>query len=146
MGKSYSHDLRLKVLQAIDGGMKKRKAHQTFGISRSTIDDWLRQREQVGHVRALPGARRGKEPALGDLQEFEVFARRHKDATLEQMSQAWKDETGDKLSRNTFSLALKKLGWTRKKKSSLPRAPRVTARAVPAAAKGHRTRGSGVCR
>jgi len=117
MGRSYSEDLRLKVLQAIDGGLKKRAAHHLFGISRSTIDDWLRQREEVGHVRPLARVRRGQEPSLGDVPEFESFARRHSGATLAQMSAAWEQETGRKLSRNTFSLALQRIGWTHKKRA-----------------------------
>ena len=117
MGKSYSEDLRVKVVAAIDGGMSKMAAHKTFGISRSTIDDWLRQREDVGHVRPLPPVRCGPVGALADLPALEEFASRHKGATLEQMSQAWHKETGRKLSRNTFSLALGKIEWTHKKRA-----------------------------
>jgi transposase len=116
MGKSYSEDLRLKVMTALEGGMSKMVAHKTFGISRSTIDDWLRQREEVGHVRPLAPVRCGPLGAIADLPGFAAFARRHNSATLEQMSHAWEQETGRKLSRNTFSLALKKIGWTRKKR------------------------------
>lgn len=116
MGKAYSEDLRLKVLAAVDGGLKKMVAHQMFGISRSTIDDWLLQRELVGHVRAQPRVPRESRSALGDRVVFEAFALRHPGATLEQMSVSWEQETGRKLSRNTFSLALRALGWTRKKR------------------------------
>ena len=38
MGKSYSVDLRLRVVGAIDNGMSKMAAHQLFQVSRSTID------------------------------------------------------------------------------------------------------------
>ncbi len=117
MGKTYSEDLRLKVLAALDGGLKKIVAHRLFGISRSTIDDWLLQREAVGHVRSQPRVPRKAKGALGDWGVFEAFALRHQEATLEQMSVWWEEETGRKLSRNTFSLALRKLGWTRKKRA-----------------------------
>jgi len=117
MGKAYSEDLRLKVLAALDGGLTKTVAHRLFGISRSTIDDWLLQREVVGHVRPQSRVREGRVRALGDPVVFEAFARRHPSATLEQMSVSWEQETGRKLARNTFSLALRKLGWTRKKRA-----------------------------
>ena len=53
-GVSYSLDLRLRVVDAIDGGMSKMKAHQTFQVSRSTIDDWLKLRSETGSVSAKP--------------------------------------------------------------------------------------------
>lgn len=116
MGKAYSEDLRLKVLAALDGGLKKSVAHRLFGISRSTIDDWLLQREAVGHVRPYPRVSGSGRSALGDGEVFEAFALGHQGATLEQMSVSWEQQTGRKLARNTFSLALRKLGWTRKKR------------------------------
>jgi transposase len=115
MGKAYSQDLRLRVLAAIDSGMSKMTVHMTFRISRSTIDDWLAFRSAQGHVRPNVSVQRGPQPAIPDLDVFKAFAHRHNGCTLAQMAQAWEHETGRKLSRNTFSLALKKSGWTRKK-------------------------------
>jgi len=118
MGKAYSQDLRLRVVAAIDGGMSKMTAHTTFRISRSTIDDWLALRTTQGHVRPKASASRGPQPAIADLAAFTAFAHRHSGCTLAQLAQAWHHETGRTLSRNTFSLALRKIGWTRKKSAS----------------------------
>lgn len=114
MGKIYSEDLRAGVVRALDGGMSKMHAHRTFGVSRSTIDDWLALRAATGGVRPVARRRCGPARALGAT--FESFVRRHQGATLKQMAMAWERETGQKLSINTFSLALKRLGWTRKKR------------------------------
>jgi len=115
MGRFYSEDFRLRVLQRLDGGMSKMQAHQTFGVSRSTLDDWLYLRAAQGHVRNKPmtRVRRG---ALSDVEVFGEFAAGHRGATLGQMAKAWQEEKGQALSINTFSLALKALGWTRKKR------------------------------
>lgn len=115
MGKAYSEDFRRRVLKRIDAGMSKMQAHRTFGISRSTLDDWLRLRDEQGHVRDKPLAR-GRAGALSDPKVFGEFAARHQGATLGQMVKAWQQEQGQQLSINTFSLALKALGWTRKKR------------------------------
>ena len=115
----YSEDLRLRVLEAIDGGMSKMSAHKTFRVSRSSIDDWFKLREQSGHVKANTTYRRGKAPAIADLAAFEEFAHRHSGCTLEQMSVAWESETGIKLTLMPFSIALRRIGvkgWTRKKR------------------------------
>ena len=117
MGRSYSQDLRLRVLQAVDGEMTKMQAHKTFAVSRSTIDDWLRLRAEQGHVRDKAPRHLKKGGALGDQELFGAFAVRWSGATLKQMVQAWKEETGQTLSINTFSLALRRLGWTRKKRA-----------------------------
>jgi len=115
----YSEDLRLRVLKAIDGGMSKMSAHKTFRVSRSSIDDWFKLREQTGNVKANTTYRRGKAPAIADLAAFEEFAHRHSGCTLEQMSVAWESETGIKLTLMPFSIALRRIGvkgWTRKKR------------------------------
>ena len=112
----YSEDLRLRVLGAIDGGMSKMTAHKTFRVSRSTIDDWIKLREQTGTVQANTTYRRGKAPTINDLPAFEAFARRHSGCTLAQMAKAWERETGVKLTSMPFSHALRRIGWTRKKR------------------------------
>jgi transposase len=115
MGRYYSEDFRLRVLKRVDAGMSKMAAYRTFGVSRSTLDDWLRLRQAQGHVRDKP-RRRTRHGALSDGEVFGEFAARHRGATLGQMAQAWQQEKGQLWSRNTFSLALRALGWTRKKR------------------------------
>jgi len=115
-GAPYSQDLRVRVLAAFDRGMTKMEAHQTFGVSRSTLDDWLHLREQTGNVQANTTYRRGPAPAICDLEAFAAFAKRHGGGTLEQMAAAWEQETGQRLSLKPFSQALRRIGWTRKKR------------------------------
>lgn|SRR4028119_18268 len=115
MGKAYSEDLRLRVLEAIDDGMSKMTAHRTFRVSRSTIDDWQKLRAQTGTV--APQARKEPEqPRALAGAIFGEFAQRHQGQTLEQMALAWEQEQGRKLSVMSFSRALGCLGWTRKKR------------------------------
>lgn len=115
MGAPYSQDLRFRVLAALDGGLSKMEVHRRFNVSRSTIDDWLHLREQTGSVQVIPSRRHGPAPAITDLVAFEAFAQRHRHQTLWQMKQSWFEEKGQRLSHNTFSLAMKRIGWTRKK-------------------------------
>ena len=55
MAKSYSVDLRLRVLGAVDKGMSKMAAHQLFQVSRSTSDDWLKLRLERCHAGSPTG-------------------------------------------------------------------------------------------
>ncbi len=116
MRSAYSRDLRLHILAMFDRGMSKKTIHQTFGVSRSTLDHWLKRRVETGDVKTITGYKRGPTPAISNSKNFEQFAQCHSGATLKQMSLAWQEQTGQKISINTFSLALKRLGWTRKKR------------------------------
>lgn len=117
MGRSYSEDLRLKVLAAVDCGLSKMQAHRVFRVSRSTIDDWLHLRAEQGHVQTKPPVR-SRGGALGNACGFSEFVSRHSGCTLSQMSRAWEEEMGQKLSANTFCVALRRHGYTRKKRVS----------------------------
>lgn len=114
MGKSYSTDLRERVLQAIGEGMSKTRAHRTFHISRSTINHWFTLRERTGRLDPPPQRRTYSRQLAG--AEFEEFVRRHAHATLGEMSLAWQQEKGVSLSVMSFSRALGEIGWTRKKR------------------------------
>lgn len=127
MGKSYSEDLRLKALAALDGGMKKMAVHRAFGISRSTLDDWIMLRDQGRLAPARPQGRTGK--GYFDAAKFEAFALHHQEATLEQMRQAWQREHGQLLSCKTFSTWLSRIRWTRKKRVGFM--PSETSRSAP---------------
>jgi transposase len=114
MGKSYSVDLRMRVLGALDGGLSKMQAHRSYNISRSTIDDWLCLREKTGGVQVIP-SRAGRK-GLHRQAAFAEFASRHQHSTLEQMRSAWHEEKQQKMSLMAFSRALRAIGYTRKKR------------------------------
>ena len=114
MGKSYSVDLRMRVLSAIDGGLSKMQAHRTYGVSRSTIDDWLALREETGSVQVIP-SRAGRK-GLHRQEAFAEFVSRHQHSTLEQMRTAWHAQEQQTMSLMAFSRALRALGYTRKKR------------------------------
>lgn len=113
-----SEDLRSRVIHHVDSGHSKMSAHKVFGVSRSTLDRWLKLREATGSFKANTSYRRGRAPAINDLPVFEEFASRHSGCTLAQMAVAWEQETGVKLTLMPFSIALRRIGWTRKKRVS----------------------------
>lgn len=51
--------VRRDVIAALRGGMRKRHAARTFGVSRSSIDHWLARGEQ-SDLRALKSKPRGR--------------------------------------------------------------------------------------
>lgn len=102
-------------MTAIDGGMSKWRVHQTFGVSRTTIDDWLKLRAETGSVKAKTDYYRGRAPLVADTPELKAFLAEHEGCTLAQLSHAWEAATGQAVSVKTFHKTLQRLGYTRKK-------------------------------
>ena len=112
MPAPYSYDLRRKVIEAIDGGMGKTQASKIFKISRNTINLWLHKRQETGDYLADDGYQRGYGAKITDLEDFKEFARKHGSQTQREMAEAWQGKISDR----TIGKALKKIGFTRKKK------------------------------
>jgi transposase len=115
MAKPYSDDLRQKVMQAIViDGMDKTEASRVFNISRNTIYLWLKRQARSGSYKALPNRPPGNNHKIIDWDKFRQFVEIHGDKTQAQMADLWPEE----ISQRTISRALKKIGFTRKKKHS----------------------------
>ena len=113
MPKPYSYDLRQKVIQAIElDGLKKSEASLVFNISRNTIDLWLKRQAETGDFQALPNQPLGNNHKITDWEKFREFASSHGDKTQVEMASLWEGEISDR----TISRALKKIGFTRKKR------------------------------
>jgi len=69
MPAPYSHDLRLRVMDAVCGGMTYEEVAQRFRVSNSTILRWVRRLRESGSYAALPmgGAAQGSACAAGGM-------------------------------------------------------------------------------
>jgi transposase len=113
MPKPYSYDLRQKVIQAIElDGWKISQASLLFNISRNTISLWMKRQSQTGSFQALPNQPRGNDHKITDWEKFREFALAYGDKTQVEMASLWEGEISDR----TISRALKKIGFTRKKR------------------------------
>jgi transposase len=97
--------------------MSRAEMIQTFAVSRSTIKRYLKLRRETGDVnpKAIPGRPSKKGAALdaGLLPQLEA----HPDATRDEHCQWWETTHGIQVSSATMSRAVKRLNWTRKKKT-----------------------------
>ena len=69
MSRSYSTDLRVRVIEAISGGMSTRKAAERFGIGGSTAGSWMRRYRATGEI----AARKQGQPGGSKLDAHEAF-------------------------------------------------------------------------
>ena len=69
MPAPYSHDLRLRVMDAVRNGMTYPEVTKCFRVSNSTILRWVRRLRQSGSYAALPMG--GKKPfVLADQRDW----------------------------------------------------------------------------
>jgi transposase len=87
-----------------------------LGVSLATIKRYLKQRREQGHVRpkVIPGRAPKKRAKL--QAGLDPQLRAHDDATLERHCDLWEQTHGEPVSRWTMSRAIKRLGWSRKKR------------------------------
>jgi transposase len=93
-------------------GLKKHEASELFNISRNTINLWLKRKAETGDIQALPNHPPGNNHKITDWEQFRAFAKTHGDKTQVEMAQLWEGDISDR----TISRALKKIGFTRKKR------------------------------
>jgi transposase len=110
--KSYSNDLRDRVVKARLSGVSVKDVSGMFDVSRACVYRWVMLYQETGS--AHPKRRGGyKQPKIADMTKFEAFAKAHAHSTLTQMKEKWEVD----VSEMSVSRALKRLGWTRKKSS-----------------------------
>jgi transposase len=119
--KAYSLDLRQKILEAYDGGRgTQEKVAELFGVSRATVQNFLRRRRETGSVAASPHGG-GRRPLLDDRSKSLIsdLVRDQPDATLEELCDEVAEQTGIRVSIATMWLTLKRIGLPLKKSHSM---------------------------
>ncbi|GAB4213786.1 MAG: hypothetical protein OHK0012_10560 [Synechococcales cyanobacterium] len=112
MPAAYSYDLRKKALDAVKRGTRKTDVCRLLGISRNTLDLWLKREVATGDFRALRAP--GRRPKINDLEQFRSFLREHSDKTQQQLADLW----GKGVTQQNVSNACRKLRILRKGKSA----------------------------
>lgn len=114
--KQYPADFRDRLLRALDAGLPRAEAARAFGVTERTIQRWQRRRRETGGV--APAPRPGRPARIGPAAAPVLAAqlRAAPDATLAEHCARWAAATGVAVSAPTMSRAVRRLGWTLKKK------------------------------
>jgi transposase len=120
--RAYSMDLRERVLAAVDRGTPRKEIVRTLGISEPTIRRYLRLRRETGSVAPKPPPKRPFSIGQNVEQRRALWKQleEHEDATLEKHCRLWERKRGVKVSISTMSRAIRRLGWTLKKRVWVP--------------------------
>ena len=92
--KSYSIDLRQRVVAARLSGMPVTEVSAVFQVSADSVYRWVKQHKNAGGV--SPKQRGGyKKPNITDMERFEAFAKAHAHSTLTRMKERWEGEVSE---------------------------------------------------
>ena len=120
--RAYSMDLRERVLAAVDRTTPRKEVVRTLRVSEPTIRRYLRLRRETGSVAPKPPPKRTFSIGQSVEQRRVLWKQleEHDDATLERHCQLWESKQKVKVSISTMSRAIRRLGWTLKKRVWVP--------------------------
>jgi transposase len=119
MGKSYSLDLRNKVVVFVAEGSSRRAAGRRLGASESFA---VKLMQRVAELGSPAPARQGRPPGSGKLAAYESFliatVQKHPDITMPELSARLKGEHGVDAQPASLSRFLCRRGFTYKKNAA----------------------------
>lgn len=108
MPKRYSNDLRERVIAYKDDNHTQAETCAVFGISRSTLNAWLKLRRETGSVQAQPPPKTRRRKL--DEQALKAYIADHPDAYLREIASEFQ------VSTTAIMDACRRYGITRKKR------------------------------
>ena len=117
--RSFSMDLRERIVAACASGETAASAAQRFGVCSRTVQRYV---ERSRRDALVPTPRPGRPPRLAREQEAEFVAlvEESPNRTLLQLQEEWQKRTGVFLPSSTLHDALKRLGGRFKKRVASP--------------------------
>ena len=113
--KSYSRDMRIRALDALDVGTPRPEVIRLFGVSTATLTRWRRRQRDTGSLAESPRPGPPGPKKAGLLPRLES----HPDATLAELCDWWEQTEGVRVSHATMSRVIARhFEWTRKKSLS----------------------------
>ena len=112
MPAAYPYELRIRVANAYEKGMRVTRIKETFDVSRNTIYKWLKTKDETGDIKAKEGYQKGHSHKVKNMEEFKNFIESNKDKTTQELSEVWTC----KISRSTILRYINKINYSYKKK------------------------------
>ena len=113
--KSYSEDLRKKIVVAVERGMSNSEAARLFDVSLSSVKRYVRMARQGNSLAPRKGP--GRTPKVDEKTRrlLNEDMKERPAATISERLYFLEVVTGKRLSYSTLWRVLKRLGWSRKK-------------------------------
>jgi transposase len=118
--RAYSTDLRERIVRVVAEGRPMREAARRFGVSVSAVKRYVVRQQEMGSLdrSPIPGGPR----KIGREQDAILLARLQAapDATVLEHCAWWAEHQGQEVSEATMWRAMRRLGWTHKKRHWQP--------------------------
>jgi transposase len=118
--RAYSTDLKERLVRAVADGQPMREAARRFGVAVTTVKRAVVQERETGSLerKPIPGCPR----RIGPEREASLRERLQAapDATVLEHCAWWAEQEGQLLSEATMWRAMRRLGWTHKKRHWQP--------------------------
>jgi transposase len=119
-GNPHPEKIRAAVVRAVEHrGMTYAETAEMLGIGEASVSRILRRHRETGSVAPKPKAGGHVSPIQGDIAEqLEALVRATPDLTTQEMLEALVERTGVATSLSAIKRALRRLGFSRKKRRS----------------------------
>jgi transposase len=112
MPRSYSYDLRTRVIKDVNAKMAITEISKKYSINRNTIYEWKHLQAESGDIKAkIRGRTKGKWRKIQDLNKFKEFIDNNMDKTASELSMHW----SEKISKSSILNYIKLIGYSYKK-------------------------------
>ena len=118
MPRTYSTDLRERLIAAVTSGMSRNEAAEVFGVAISTAVKWMQRLRDTGSWEAKPRGG-GTSPLEQHKERILTVVSKQPDATLKEIQAALHKQQGIHTSKSALDRFLARHKITRKKKSLL---------------------------
>jgi transposase len=118
----YSNDLRVRVIQVVEGGVSARAAARQFVISDSTAIRWAKRWRETGSVEAKSNKGQSRSPLKRHEEWLLELVRCEPDLTLEEIQDRLLDTRGQKAGIGSVWRFFDRHGISFKKKRARGRA------------------------
>jgi transposase len=122
MGKAIGEDLRLRVLKMYRRGKTAAATASHYGVCERSVYRWDKQEKEQGTL-ASGRVRSGRKGKIVIDKRFEEFAKATAHQTLQAMADRWNQMAEEQVSQMSMCRAVKKLGWSRKKRHTATKKP-----------------------
>ncbi len=114
--RAYSTDLKERLVRAVAEGQPMREAARRFGVAVTTVKRAVVQQPTTGSLERKPIP--GRPRVIGGERDGVLRARLAvaPDATVREHCAWWAEQFGQELSEATMWRAIRRLGWTHKKR------------------------------
>lgn len=112
---AYSEDLRKKIVEAKERGMRTTEVARAFGVGLSSVKRYAKTAREGGSLspRRSPGRRPKTDERAKRLLEADL--ERRPAATLRERCEYLRGAAGLRVSESTLSRLLRRMGWSRRK-------------------------------